>query len=335
MQELPTPNAQRPNFRFGVPVATSTAVRKSAVARWALAVALTTVMAAHSAWVVYSQTAKPPGALKTDRVKGDLYMISGEGGNVAAYVTSEGVVLVDDMFDRNHADILAQVKGVTDRPLRYVINTHQHDDHAGGDLKMLPIAEVIAHRNVYANLKDLKRPYYEDTPGTPIGLPRVTFSDELDVHLGGKDVEAHYFGRGHTSGDAVIYFPEVRAIHTGDLFISSTRPGVPIYADYVQGGSLVDWAGTLERALKLEFDIVIPGHGPVATKADLVRFNGSVAAMRTRLQALVRGGATKNEVVRVVETDYGWRATGCPAPPAMTAGCLQYQQLDALIAELR
>ena len=164
------------------------------------------------------QTAR---SAQDERVNGDLYMVSGEGGNVALYATSEGVVLVDDMFDRNHADILAQIKSVTNQPLRYVINTHQHDDHAGGDFKMLPIAEVIAHRNVRANLADLKRPYYEDTPGTPIGLPRITFSHELAVNLGGKEVRAHYFGRGHTSGDAIIYFPEVKAIHTGDLFLAS------------------------------------------------------------------------------------------------------------------
>jgi glyoxylase-like metal-dependent hydrolase (beta-lactamase superfamily II) len=262
-------------------------------------------------------------------------MISGEGGNVAVYVTADGVVLVDDMFDRNHAGILAQVKQITDRPLRYVINTHQHDDHAGGSFKMLPLAEVIAHRNVYSNLKDLKRPYYEDTPGTPIGLPRVTFSDRLDVHLGGKDVEAHYFGRGHTSGDIIVYFPEYKAIHTGDLFISGSRPGVPIYVDAVQGGSLLEWTGTLDRALQLDFDIVIPGHGPVATKADLARFNATIAAMRTRLQSAIRGGASREAVVQIIEKDYGWRATGCPPAPQMTPGCLQYQQIDALIEELR
>ena len=296
---------------------------------------LAAVFAAHSTWVVHSQTTKPPGPLKIERVKGDLHLISGEGGNVAAYPTAEGVVLVDDMFDRNHADILAQVKTISDRPLRYVINTHQHDDHAGGDFKMLPLAEVIAHRNVYGNLKNLKRPYYEDTPGTPIGLPRVTFSDRLDVHLGGKDVEAYYFGRGHTSGDIIVYFPEVRAIHTGDLFISGSRRGVPIYVDAVQGGSLLEWTRTLERTLQLDFDIVIPGHGPVATKADLVRFNADIAAMRTRLQTMIKGGASKDEVVQTIEKDYGWRATGCPPPPQMTGGCLQYQQIDALIAELR
>ena len=211
---------------------------------------------------------------------------------------------------------------------------------------MLPIAEVIAHRNVYANLKDLKRPYYEDTPGTPIGLPRITFTDQLDVHLGGKDVQAYYFGRGHTSGDAVIYFPELRTIHTGDLFLASQSwwhaaqrlrkprpPGVPIYVDYVQGGSFIEWSKTLEGALKLDFDTVIPGHGPVSTKADLVKFKSDLETMRGRLTSLIKQGSTKAQIVKILEDDYGWRSTGCPPSPP-TGGCLQYQQVDALIAEL-
>jgi glyoxylase-like metal-dependent hydrolase (beta-lactamase superfamily II) len=102
------------------------------------------------------------------------------------------------MFDRNHADILAQVKSITDKPLKYVINTHQHDDHAGGDFKMLPLAEVIAHKNARANLKDIKRPYYEDTPGTPIGLPRITFTDELGVSRR-QEVGRNFRPRGHTA----------------------------------------------------------------------------------------------------------------------------------------
>ena len=297
-------------------------------------------------WVVFTQSSKPPGVLRTERVRGDLYMVSGEGGNVALYVTREGVILVDDMFHRNHPDILTQVRGITEQPIRYVINTHQHDDHAGGNFRMLPIAEVIAHRNVRANLTDLKQPYYEDTPGTPIGLPRVTFSDRLDLHLGGRDVEAHYFGRGHTSGDAVIYFPEVRTIHAGDLFLvtraggrgaasaSLRPPGVPIYVDYVQGGSFKDWSKALDGVLALDFEQIIPGHGPVATRADLLKFKADLETMRERLTGLIRGGITRAQLVEMLEDDYGWRSTGCPPSPP-TAGCLQYQQVDALIAELR
>jgi glyoxylase-like metal-dependent hydrolase (beta-lactamase superfamily II) len=297
------------------------------------------------AWAVYTQNSKIPGPLRIEKVKGELYMISGEGGNVAVYVTDEGVILVDDMFDRNHADILAQVKSVTSKPLKYVLNTHQHDDHAGGDLKMLPIAEVIAHRNARANLVHIKQPYYEDTPGTPIGLPRITFSDETSVHLGGKEVRATYFGRGHTNGDAVVYFPELGIIHTGDLFLGrragrggapaqARPPGVNIYVDYAQGGSFLEWTRTLDGMLTLDFDTVIPGHGPVSTKGDVMSFRADLETMRNRLAALIKQGKSKDDVVKILETDYGWRATGCPPSPP-TAGCLQFQQADALMAELK
>jgi glyoxylase-like metal-dependent hydrolase (beta-lactamase superfamily II) len=253
------------------------------------------------------------------------------------------VILVDDMFFRNFDDIRAKVASVTDRPIAYVLNTHQHDDHAGGNAKMLAIANVIAQDNVRANLSHIKQPYYEDTPGTPIGLPDITFSDELVVHLGGKEVRAKYFGRGHTSGDAIVYFPELKAIHTGDLFLGRTPaasaaaaakpPGVNIYVDYAQGGSFLDWTRTLDGALTLDFDTVIPGHGPVSTRADVVKFRADLEAMRTRIADLIHTGATKQQVSTVFEMDYGWRSTGCPPSPP-TPGCLQFQQMDELIREL-
>ena len=294
-------------------------------------------------WAASTQTQKPPRPLTTTRLRENLYLIAGEGGNVAMLVTSEGVVLVDDMFYRNHDDMLAAIKGVTAQPLRYVINTHQHDDHAGGDALMLPIAEVIAHKNARANLVAHRTPYFEDTPGTPIGLPRITFSDETSVFLGGKEVRAYWFGRGHTSGDAIIYFPDLKVIHTGDLFLMTGAaragartfpPGSNLFVDSSQGGSLMDWTQTLDGALALDVDAVIPGHGPVATKNDVRAFRGGVAAMQTRLLELVRSGISREDLAKRIEMEYGWRATGCPPSPP-TPGCLQYQQLDALMSELR
>jgi cyclase len=288
-----------------------------------------------------AQNARPPAPFRVDAVKDSLYMISGEGGNVAALVTGEGVVLVDNMFDRNHADILAQVASVTDQPVAYVINTHQHDDHAGGNHQLLPIAEVIAHRNVRVNLRDIRQPYYEDTPGTPIGLPNIVFADEFALFAGGVEVRALHLGRGHTNGDAIVHFPEQGVIHTGDLFLAARAPrpadrppGVNIYIDYAQGGSFLEWTATLDRVLALDFDTIIPGHGPVSTRADLVRFRDDLTAMRDRIAALIAMGASKEQVVAVFESDYGWRATGCPPSPP-TPGCLQYQQMDALLDELR
>lgn len=313
--------------------------------------------AAHAQGLASVPAQKPARPLDIRLVKGDLYVITGEGGNVAVYVTGQGVILVDDMFYRNYDDILAKVRSVTAEPIVYVLNTHQHDDHAGGNAKMLGIANVIAQENVRANLLDIKQPYYEDTPGTPIGLPNVTFTDEIVLHLGGKEVRAQYFGRGHTNGDAVIYFPDLKVIHTGDLFLGRTNaggrtnaaagepasgepaaraakpPGVNIYVDYAQGGSFLDWTGTLDRVLALDFDTVIPGHGPISTKADVVKFRADLEAMRNRIAALIRAGASKAQVLTVFEMDYGWRSTGCPPSPP-TPGCLQFQQMDALIEEL-
>jgi hypothetical protein len=108
---------------------------------------------------------------------------------------------------------------------------------------------------------------------------------------------------------------------------------VPIYVDYAQGGSLFDWSRTLDETLKLDFDTIIPGHGPVSTRADLEKFRSDLVTMRTRLVELIKGGTTKQTLAKILEDDYGWRSTGCPPSPP-TPGCLQYQQLDSLIQEL-
>jgi len=312
------------------------------VKRFLVLALLAGIFVLHSTWTLLSQTAKPARPVNSQKIADNLYLVTGEGGNVLLYVTDEGVILVDNMFDRNHDGIMAEMRKLTDKPLRYVLNTHQHDDHAGGDAKMLKIAEVIAHKNVRANLSNIKQPYYEDTPGTPIGIPRVTFTDEMAVALGGREVRALYFGRGHTSGDAIIYFPRERVIHTGDLFLNfqpkpgtpPRPPGVPIYVDSAQGGSFMEWSQTLDRTLKLDFDQVVPGHGPLAKRPDVQKFNADLVTMRNRLQGMVKGGSTKAQIVKILEDDYGWRSTGCPQSPP-TGGCLQYQQVDALIAELR
>jgi glyoxylase-like metal-dependent hydrolase (beta-lactamase superfamily II) len=304
-------------------------------------IAAAAVPALLTASVLEAQNARPAPVFRIEPVEPPLYAISGEGGNVAALVTDEGVVLVDNMFHRSHDAILAQLASVTDQPVAWVLNTHQHDDHAGGNYRLLPIAEIIAHENVRKNLTNIRQPYYEDTPGTPIGLPEIGFADEISLHTPAGEIRALHLGRGHTNGDAVVLFTEQGVIHTGDLFLSARTPrpadrpaGVNIYVDYAQGGSFLEWTATLDRILELDFDTIIPGHGPVTTRDELVRFRADLEAMRDRIAALIAMGASKEQVVAVFETDYGWRATGCPPSPP-TPGCLQYQQMDALIEELK
>jgi len=216
------------------------------------------------------------------------------------------------MYDRNYAAVMGQVKALSEKPVRYVLNTHQHDDHSGGNAQMLAASvEVIAHRNARINMIALKQP----------GAPRITFTDSMEVHLGGKEVRTRHYGRGHTGGDAVVYFPELKVIHTGDLFL--TRPTQP-YIDYANGGSAIEWTKALDEVLKLDFDTIIPGHGPLSDHAGLLKWRVDFETMRNRISGMVRQGKSKDEVSQTLVKDFGWPAGG-----------LAIQQVDAFIAEMR
>lgn len=229
---------------------------------------------------------RPP--LGIEKVADDLFVIIGNGGNVGVLVTDEGVILVDDKFAEDYEGILAQVKSVTPKPVKYVINTHHHGDHSGGNTHFIEVAEIISHKNARANVVGSTQP-----GGQPSLKPaRIVFSDETSVFLGGKEVRARYFGRGHTNGDVIVYFPAQRVIHTGDLMA-----GVTPFIDYSGGGSLNEWIKTIDAALaELDFDRVIPGHGVVTNRAGLQSYRNDVVKMRDEIAALVRQGKSQEEV---------------------------------------
>src|SRR5579863_4711774 len=157
------------------------------------------------AWMAYTQNPTRPAKLTINKVHDDLYEIEGDGGNVAVLVTSEGVVLVDDKYERDHDAILERIKTVTPLPVKYIINTHYHQDHSGGNAKFLPSADIISTQNARTNILEHKQ---SNVSGSPVAPARIVFTDETAVFLGGKEVRAKYFGRGHTNGDAVVYFPQ-------------------------------------------------------------------------------------------------------------------------------
>jgi glyoxylase-like metal-dependent hydrolase (beta-lactamase superfamily II) len=215
----------------------------------------------------------------------------GSGGNVAVMTTSEGVLLVDDKFAQDGPQIMAKVKSVSDKPIRYVLNTHHHGDHTGGNQALLAAnAEIILHKNARANMVRGEQP----------GIPHVTFSDESQVFLGGKEVVARYLGRGHTNGDAVILFPAERVLHTGDLFTS----GAPL-CDTKADCSIKEWDKTLQKALAYDFDTVIPGHGPVMKKADLAKYVQTVGIFREHVRKACQGGAADDAGKRLDISDMG------------------------------
>jgi len=274
-----------------------------------------TFLALGCAWVAYTQA--PQGkqqakqaSNKLNKITDDLYEIEGDGGNVAVYITNEGVIVVDDKFEYDFNDIMAKIKSVTAQPVKYVLNTHHHGDHTGSNEHFLPTAEIISTANARKNMIDGKQP----------GAPRVVFTDETDVFLGGKQVQMRYFGRGHTNGDAMVYFPALRLLHTGDL-VAGNSPLI----DYGGGGSLKEWAATLDAAMKLDFDTMIPGHGPVGKKADMLTYRNNVEKLRTEVTGMIRQNKSRDEIAKVVEDKYGWAPTG-----------LQFQRgFDGMLAELK
>ena len=262
-----------------------------------------------------AQQAKPAAPMRIEKVKDGLYLVRGpfnlcapngcgaygddgflhEAGDVAVRVTPEGLIVVDDKYNENVAEVLAQIKSVSAQPIRYLLNTHHHTDHAGGDASFIKTTEIIAHRNVRENFLRNKQP----------GAPRVVFSQDASVFLGGVEVRAYHFGRGHTNGDAVIYFPDLKVIHTGDLITE----GMPVL-DYRNGASAVEWVTVLDEILKLDFDTVIPGHGPLLTKDRVRSDRDKLVTMNQRMLELARAGVPIEAVFdRLKLGDLGWDRT--------------------------
>ena len=240
-----------------------------------------------------AKKARPP--LGIEKIADDLFVIIGNGGNVAVLVTNEGVILVDDKFEEDYEGIIAQVKTVTSQPVKYVFNTHHHSDHSGGNVRFIEIAEIISHKNARANAEGGKQ-----ANAPKLRPARIVFTDETSVFLGGKEVRARYFGRGHTNGDIVIYFPAHRVIHTGDLMA-----GVTPLIDYPGGGSITEWIKTMDTAMAaLEFDRVIPGHGAVTNRAGLQTYRDNVVKLRTDVVNLIRQGKTQEEVRAALAVQY-------------------------------
>ena len=245
-------------------------------------------------WLAWAQQPRVPLAM--EKVTNNLWVIMNNGGNVAVYPTSDGVIVVDDKFALDAPDIQAKVKTVSDKPIRYVLNTHQHGDHTGGNAAMMDAgAQVIITKQARANMVAGKMP----------GLPQITYNPETQVFLGGKEVTAKWVGRGHTNGDAIVYFPAERVLHTGDLFVSQGPP----FCDTSAGGSIKEWDATIQKALEYDFDTVIPGHGPVARRADLVKWVSTLAAIRSKVKTACAGGVA-DAAKRIDLTDLGFANLG-------------------------
>ena len=240
------------------------------------------------------QPAPPPNVAQIEKVKDNLYMITGAGGggNTAAFVTASGVVLVDTKNPNWGQAILDQVKTVTNKPVTHIINTHTHGDHVGSNEFFPAAVEVIAHENTGANMT--KMPMFADA-AKKFALPDKTFKDKMTV-LGGADaIDLYYFGRGHTNGDIFVVFRDLRTMHAGDIF---ARKGTPLL-DMNNGGSGVEIGETLRKAADgiKNVETVIPGHSTVMTWADFQEFGEFNRAFHSAVQAAVKAGKTADQAL--------------------------------------
>ena len=236
------------------------------------------------------QPAAGPNVAGIEKVKDNLYMVTGGGGNTAVFVTANGVVLVDTKLANWGQAIMDQVKTVTTKPITHIINTHTHGDHVGSNEFFPAAVEIVAHANVAASMK--KMPAFADG-SKPQAMPDKTYTDKFTVLGGTEAIDLYYFGAAHTNGDSFVVFRNLRVMHAGDAFASK---GLPLL-DVNNGGSGVTYPDTLAKAAAAikNVDVVIPGHSAVSTWKDFVDYGEFNRAVLTSVQAAKKAGKTSEQ----------------------------------------
>lgn len=246
-----------------------------------------------------AQPGPQPAKLELKKVRDDIYVISDVGvpGLTTALITNEGVLLVDDKFEIDHDNIMAMLKTITNQPVKYVVNTHYHADHSGGNAKLQAMGTLaVASDNARARMVATKQS----------GQQNITFNEHATIHLGGKTVELYSVGfRAHTNGDIVVLFPEQRVLASGDIFANGPGTSAEL-VDYAGGGSAKEWPKAVDAALKLDFDTVIPGHGLISTKKDLQDYRARAQNFSDTLSMLVKQGKSKADIEKVVRGQFAW-----------------------------
>jgi cyclase len=260
--------------------------------------------------------------ITVEKVKDNLFVLRGGGGNTAAFVTAKGVTLVDTKNPGWGQPLLDKVKTLIDKPVTMVINTHTHYDHNSGNVEMPAGVEIVAHATT-AKLMTQMNPVvglgttpnvFKDNPGK--GMPKRTFTDKMTLGSGADRIDLYYFGPAHTGGDAFVAFPAHRVMHAGDVFASK---GLPIM-DKNNGGSGVEYANTVRKAVKgvPNIDTIINGHTLAnTTPADMAQFADYVADFVAHVQAAKKAGKTAAQAV--AEWKNPEKYTGFSAPNAERA----------------
>jgi cyclase len=256
-------------------------------------------------WSIILAAFQSPQArvIDIEKIKDNLYVLKGGGGNTAVFVAANGVVVVDTKYPGWGQPILDAIKTLTSKPVTALINTHTHGDHVSGNVEFPATVDVIVQENTAVNMKKMvpasttadqavpAKTIFDEHGGR--GLSKRTFKDRMTLFKGSDEVDLYYFGRGHTNGDTWVVFPALRVVHAGDIFSGKNLP----LLDANNGGSAAEIANTLEKGLNSlkDVDTIITGHSTQMTPADLREYVQFNREFMTDMQAAKKAGKTVEE----------------------------------------
>jgi len=249
--------------------------------------------------------------IQTEKLADSVYMMTGSGGNLGVSVGDDGVFLIDDQFAPLTPKIQAAIAKLSAKPVRFMLNTHWHFDHTGGNENLGKAgAVIVAQENVRKRLSEEGVIAFfgmKTKPEPPVALPVITFTRDLSFQLNGEEIRALHVPRAHTDGDTIVHFAKSDVIHTGDTFFNKMYP----FIDTSSGGSVAGVLAATDRVLKMAGDKtkIIPGHGPLASRADLKVYRDMLAAVAGRVAGQIKQGRKLEEVVAskpTAQLDAAW-----------------------------